>query len=74
MRSLLIPTENKIFNIATGKSVSTEKIGKILNLDVKYKNEGNSLFSIISIEKAKNELGFEPTTKMSDALTNNLGE
>lgn len=74
MRSLLIPTENKIFNIASGKSVSIEKIGKILSLDVKYKNENDTLFSSISIEKAKNELGFLPTTKMSDALKNNWGE
>ncbi len=68
LKSLLIPTGNNIFNIASGKSASIENIKKVLNIKVKYLKENKTKFSKISIKKAMAELNFKPKTDLKTGL------
>lgn len=59
-------TQNEIYNIASGSSISAERWINYLGLDAIYDQDISPIYSNISINKAKEHLGFEPSYQLDN--------
>jgi nucleoside-diphosphate-sugar epimerase len=69
LRTLTLSENNEIYNIGYGKAYSIDEIADAINLKISYKEEKEtSLYSSISINKAKEKIGFSPENNIIDVL------